>query len=268
MSRAPVTGTLHHRTIFLSDVHLGTPSCKAAELLNFLQHNEAETLYLVGDIIDGIALRRSLYWNDDQTELVRTLIRRANAGTRVIYVPGNHDEGMRDFVGTSMMGIEIELEAVHVTAQGKRLLIIHGDQFDGPVRYGRFTRWLGSFSHHVSLRANDFVAWLVRQWGGEYWSFSGFLKRNVAKAAEFIDRYERWAAREAQTRGFDGVVCGHIHMPHIRQLEAATYYNDGDWVEHCTALVEDRTGTLRLVRWARPGTVLPFTHPSETPDPE
>lgn len=244
-----------YRAIFLSDVHLGTPSCKADRLVNFLECHGAETLYLVGDIIDVWALKRTLYWTGRQTDVVRTILRMARNGTRVIYVPGNHDEILRDHVDGRLLDVDLRMEATHETADGRRLLVIHGDQFDGPVRYGRFTRWLGGRAYRLSLRANDMVAWLCRVTGRDYWSFSRFLKRNVGRASKFIDSFEAWAALEAQRRGFDGVVCGHIHHPALRRIGDVLYCNDGDWVETCTALVEDQGGVLKLIQWRRPDAV-------------
>ncbi len=254
------------RAIFVSDVHLGTASCKADRLVNFLDCHDTETLYLVGDIIDGWALQRSIYWTVAQTDVVRSIIRKARQGTRVVYVPGNHDEFLRDYAGTDLLGIELRLEAVHETADGRRLLVIHGDQFDGPVRYGRMTRWLGTGAYKAGLRANDFVAWLCRVTGRDYWSFSGYLKRNVGQASQFIKSFEAWAAHEAARRGFDGVVCGHIHHSALHAIGDVLYANDGDWVETCTALVEDETDGLRLVRWTRPNAVSAAPgHGPETP---
>lgn len=248
-------GIRHYRAIFISDVHLGTPSCKADRLVNFLERHSCETLFLVGDIIDGLALKRSIFWTSAQTDVVRAVLRKARTGTRVIYVPGNHDAFLRSFGDASLLGIDLREETTHETAAGERLLVIHGDRFDGPVRYGGFVRRVGTWAYRLTLRLNDLGALWCRLTGRDYWSFSNFLKRNMGQAARFIESYETWAAREAESRGFDGVVCGHIHHPAMRRIGPVLYCNDGDWVETCTALVETEDGALFIVRWTRPDAV-------------
>ncbi len=239
-----------YRTVWISDVHLGTRGCNAALLVDFLRSIECETLYLVGDIIDGWRLRKGWYWPDQHNEVVRRVLKMAHRGTRVVFVAGNHDEMLRDYAGFSFGGIELRLEAIHVTADGRRLLITHGDSFDGVVLYARWLAVLGDQAYGVLLRANVLVNAVRRRFRLPYWSLSAHLKRKVKNAVQYIGSFEEAVAREAHERGFDGIVCGHIHCAEIRQIGDITYYNDGDWVESCTALVEDRTGAMQILDWA------------------
>src|SRR5713226_3906148 len=223
-----------HRAIFLSDIHLGTRGCQAELLLDFLKKNESDYLYLVGDIVDGWRLKRWWYWPQAHNDVVQKVLRKARKGTNVIYIPGNHDEA----------------EAIHVQPDGKKLLVIHGDQFDGIVRYARWLAILGDWAYNAALRINTTFNWARRKLGLSYWSLSAFLKHKVKNAVQFIANYERAVASEARRRGVDGVVCGHIHHAEIRDIDGVRYCNDGDWVESCTALVEDFDGRLRIIRWA------------------
>jgi UDP-2,3-diacylglucosamine pyrophosphatase LpxH len=238
-----------HRAIFISDTHLGTRGCKAEFLLEFLRKNTCERLYLVGDIIDGWRLQRSWYWNDAHNEIVREVLRKAHDGVKVIYVPGNHDEGLRDYIGLNLGGIDVAMEAVHETADGKRLLVIHGDHFDGVVAYAKWLAHLGDWAYTAALSANDMLYAVRRRAGLPYWSLSAYLKHKVKNAIEYITKYESAVARSARERGFDGVVCGHIHNAEIKEVDGILYCNDGDWVESCTALTEDSSGRLEIVRW-------------------
>jgi UDP-2,3-diacylglucosamine pyrophosphatase LpxH len=239
-----------HRTVWISDVHLGTRGCNAAMLVDFLCAIECDTLYLVGDIVDGWRLRKGWYWPDAHNEVVRRVLKLAHSGTRVVYIAGNHDEMLRDYAGFSFGGVEIALEAVHLTADGRRLLVTHGDRFDGVVLYARWLALLGDLAYRAMMRAN--VAFNVaRRWLKlPYWSLSAFLKKRVKNAVQHISNFEEAIAHEAVDRGFDGVVCGHIHCAEVRQIGPVTYYNDGDWVESCTALVEDFYGALRVIEWS------------------
>ncbi len=239
-----------YRTVWISDVHLGTRGCNAALLVDFLRSIECETLYLVGDIIDGWRLRKGWYWPDQHNEVVRRVLKMAHRGTRVVFVAGNHDEMFRDYAGFSFGGIELRLEAIHVTADGRRLLITHGDSFDGVVLYARWLAVLGDQAYDLLLRANVLVNAVRRRLQLPYWSLSAHLKRKVKNAVQYIGSFEEAVAREAHERGFDGIVCGHIHCAEIRQIGDITYYNDGDWVESCTALVEDRSGAMQILDWA------------------
>lgn len=239
-----------HRTIFISDTHLGTRGCKAAFLADFLRHNDCDTLYLVGDIVDGWRLKRRHYWNPDHDGVIAEILHKAQNGTRVIYVPGNHDEVLRDYVGLNLAGVELHYETVHTLADGRRLLVIHGDHFDGVVRYAKWLAHLGDWAYTAALMANDGLNGLRRRLGLPYWSLSGYLKRQVKNAVEYISNYEKAVVREVRARGLDGVVCGHIHQADIKDLDGILYCNDGDWVESCTALVENHAGNLAIVHWA------------------
>jgi UDP-2,3-diacylglucosamine pyrophosphatase LpxH len=239
-----------YRTIWISDVHLGTRGCKADFLLDFLKHNEAETLYLVGDIIDIWRMRRSWYWAQKHNDVVQKLLRKARKGTRVVFIPGNHDEIFREYVGNPFGGIEVEEEVIHTLADGRRLLVLHGDKFDAVVRYARWLAILGDSAYALTLLANGWFNGLRRRLGYPYWSLSAYLKHRVKNAVEYIGRFEDAVAEEARRRGVDGVVCGHIHKAEIRDMGGITYCNDGDWVESCTALVEHLDGRLEVVSWA------------------
>lgn len=239
-----------HRSIWISDTHLGTRGCKAELLLDFLKHNECDHLYLVGDIIDGWRLSRAWYWHPSHNAVIDEVLRKAAAGTRVIYVPGNHDEVLRDYVGHRLAGVEITYETVHETADGRKLLVMHGDHFDGVVTYARWLAVTGDHAYALALRLNDVLARVRRQFGMPYWSLSQWLKMKVKNAVEYIGRFEDAVSREAERRGVDGVVCGHIHKAEMRMVGRILYCNDGDWVESCTALAEDQNGKLGIVYWA------------------
>jgi UDP-2,3-diacylglucosamine pyrophosphatase LpxH len=254
-----------YRAIFISDTHLGARGCKADYLLDFLRHNESDALYLVGDVIDGWAMRRGFYWPQSHNDIVQKVLRKARKGTRVVYVPGNHDEFGRQFVGLDFGGIAIRAEGEHRLLDGRRLWVVHGDLADGVIHHAK---WIA----HVGDRLYDFALWLNRhfnslrsRFGFDYWSLSQYLKYKVKNAVSFISSFERVLAREARRRGYDGVVCGHIHHAEIRQVDGLLYCNDGDWVESLTALVETYAGELRIVRWDKllsPGQPVPrwFEH--------
>ncbi|MGZ5034494.1 MAG: UDP-2,3-diacylglucosamine diphosphatase [Usitatibacter sp.] len=241
--------TLRFRTIFISDVHLGTPGCQARHLLDFLRHTESRELYLVGDIIDGWQLKRRWYWHQSHNDVIQKVLRKARKGTRVTYVAGNHDEAMRHFLGLAFGGIDIRDEAIHVTADGKRLLVIHGDLFDAVVQGAKWLAHVGDWSYMLTLKLNRwFNHWRARL-GLPYWSLAQFLKHRVKNAVSYIGKFEEALAHEARRRGFDGVVCGHIHKAEIRDVGGILYCNDGDWVESLTALVELDNGDLRIIDW-------------------
>lgn len=244
-----------HRTIFISDTHLGTRGCKAEALADFLAHNDCATLFLVGDIVDGWQLKRRWYWTDAQGQVVAQILRKVDAGTRVIFVPGNHDEFARDYAGRLFAGVEIAQEAIHETADGKRLWVLHGDRFDGVIACARWLAHLGDWAYGLALRGNDVLSGLRRRLGMPYWSLSAWLKHKVKNAVEYISRFEEIVALEAQKRGVDGVVCGHIHHAEIRRIGDVLYLNDGDWVESCSALVEDAHGNMEILRWADPSQI-------------
>jgi UDP-2,3-diacylglucosamine pyrophosphatase LpxH len=246
----PDRGTRFHRTIFISDVHLGTRGCKAEYLLDFLRSNTCETLYLIGDIVDGWQLKRRWFWPEAHSRVVHEILRKVDEGTHVIFVPGNHDEFLRGFCGRNYSGIDVVRETIHETADGKRLLVIHGDQFDGVIEFAEWLAHLGSWAYDKALQINEGLHAFRRLLGLPYWSLSNWLKHAVKDAVEYVCRFEEVVARAAEARGLDGVVCGHIHQAQIRTIGNVLYLNDGDWVESCTALVEDARGHLEIVRWA------------------
>ena len=257
------------RTIWISDTHLGTPGCNATMLLDFLRSVECETLYLVGDIVDGWQLKKGWYWPPRHNDVVRCVLKMAKHGTSVIYVPGNHDEAFRDYAGLNFGGVEVVLEAMHLTADGRRLLIVHGDEFDGVVLYARWLAFLGDHAYTLLLRANRVVNAVRRSLGLPYWSLAAELKKRVKNAVQYISRFEQVVAHAAYERGADGVVCGHIHYAEVRQIGEVTYFNDGDWVESCTALVEHRDGRMEILDWAeiRRSDVAPSAHPQASKSP-
>ena len=241
-----------YKTVFISDTHLGTRGCRTDFLAHFLGEFTCEKLFLVGDIIDGWRLRKSWYWDEMHDEVVRLFLRHARAGTEVLYIPGNHDEMFRPWLSLNLElgGVKFANEAVHTTVDGKRLLIIHGDQFDSVVRYAKFLAFLGDWAYRTVLRANIYFNAIRRLLGYPYWSLSQWAKRQVKEAVKAVDRFEEALAGEARRRGLDGVVCGHIHHAEMRQVDGMLYLNTGDWVESCTALVEHHDGRLELIDWA------------------
>ena len=237
------------RAVFISDLHLGTPGFQAEALLDFLKHHPSQTLYLVGDIIDGWQLRRRWHWPQAHNDVVQKLLRRARKGCRVVFVPGNHDEFARQFSGQHFGGIEVVDHTVHQTADGRRLWVIHGDQFDAVVQCAKWLAYLGDNLYELSLRMNRHLNVWRQRFGLPYWSLSQYLKHRVKSALNFITAFEEAVAQEARKRGMDGVVCGHIHRAEIRDIGGVLYCNDGDWVESCSALVEHMDGRLEIVHW-------------------
>jgi UDP-2,3-diacylglucosamine pyrophosphatase LpxH len=241
--------TLRFRAIFISDVHLGTAGCQATQLLDFLRHTESGDLYLVGDIIDGWQLKRRWYWHQTHNDVVQKVLRKARKGTRVTYIAGNHDEAVRQFLGLAFGGIDIRDEAEHVTADGRRMLVTHGDLFDAVVKGAKWLAHVGDALYLFSVRLNRWFNHARAKLGLPYWSLAQFLKHRVKNAVGYIIQFEDALAHEAQRRGFDGVICGHIHKAEIRDIGGILYCNDGDWVESLTALVELESGELRIVDW-------------------
>jgi UDP-2,3-diacylglucosamine pyrophosphatase LpxH len=237
------------RTLFLSDVHLGTKGCQADLLLDFLKHVEAETIYLVGDIIDGWRLKAAWYWPQAHNDVVQKLLRKVRKGTRMIYIPGNHDEFLRDYVGHTFGGVEILEEAIFETADGKRMLILHGDKFDVVVRNVKWLAHLGDWAYDIAIGMNVTIGWFRRHMGLPYWSFSAWSKQKVKRAVNFIGAFETAVVNDAKKSDVHGVICGHIHAPAMRHMGDCLYVNTGDWVDSCTALVEDDTGALEIIRW-------------------
>jgi UDP-2,3-diacylglucosamine pyrophosphatase LpxH len=251
MNAQPSTLKLRqYRSIFISDLHLGTRGCKAEFLLDFLKYNEADNIYLVGDIIDCWRLRKAWYWAQSHNDVVQKLLRKARKGTRVVYIPGNHDEPLRDYAGMTFGEVAVVNEIVHVTADGKRYLVAHGDAFDGVIKYAKWLAYLGDTAYALALNLNHWYNHFRVRLGLQYWSLSAYLKTQVKDAVKFISDFEDAMAAEARRQGLDGVICGHIHKAESRMIDGIHYVNDGDWVESCTALVEHMDGRLEIVEWA------------------
>jgi UDP-2,3-diacylglucosamine pyrophosphatase LpxH len=240
---------LRYRTIWISDVHLGTRGAQADLLLDFLKQTESKYLYLVGDIIDGWRMRRNWYWHQTHNDVVQKLLRKARKGTRLIYIPGNHDESFRDFAGHRFGHVVVLTEAIHKLADGRRFLVVHGDEFDGVVLYAKWLAVLGDNAYTVALVLNKWFNRIRHALGFPYWSLSACLKHRVKNAVQYISNYEHAVVAYARSRGVDGVICGHIHTAEMRDMDGLTYCNDGDWVESCTALVEHFDGCLEILRW-------------------
>jgi UDP-2,3-diacylglucosamine pyrophosphatase LpxH len=240
-----------YRTLWISDLHLGTPGCQAHALLDFLKRTECDTLFLVGDIIDGWQLRRHWYWPQSHNDVVQKLLRKARKGTKVIFVPGNHDEFARAFVGHNFGGVDVAEEWIHETADGRRFWVMHGDLFDGVIQCAKWLAHVGDSLYEFTLRLNRHLNSLRGRMGLPYWSLSKYLKLKVKRAVSFIGDFENAVAREARRRGVQGVVCGHIHHAELRDIDGITYANDGDWVESLTALVEHADGRLEIIDWAQ-----------------
>ncbi len=248
----PLRPAHQYRSIFISDFHLGTKDCRSDFLADFLKHSSSQYLYLVGDVFDGWRLRKSWYWNASHDEVLRLILKKARSGTDITYIPGNHDEMFRAWLplGLEVAGIRLRRDAQHTTADGRRLLVLHGDEFDSVVRYYKVLALLGDRAYATALVVNRYFNAVRRRLGHPYWSLSAWLKRRVKEAVKAIDRFEAALAAEARRRGFDGVVCGHIHHAEMREVGGVLYLNDGDWVESCTALVEHADGRLELIDWA------------------
>ena len=238
------------RSIFLSDIHLGTRACQADRLLSFLRRYESQYLYLVGDIVDFWAMSRGIHWSRQQNTVVQKLLKRARHGTRVIFVPGNHDEVLREYVGTSFGDIDLVQEHVHVAADGRRYAVLHGDEFDQVTRHHRWVAVLGDVAYNLLVRLNTWLSLARRTLGiSGYWSLAGYAKRKVKSAVGFIYDFEDSVMHAVRDRGLDGVICGHIHSAAIRDIDGLTYINCGDWVDSCTAIVEHHDGRMELVNW-------------------
>lgn len=262
----PHTPKTHYRSVFISDVHLGTADCQADYLLDFLTSVRCDTLYLVGDIVDLIAMQRRVHFPPSHEAVIQALLALAASGTRVVYVPGNHDEFFRRFCGQSLSGIELKLKAVHTTADGRRFLVCHGDQFDQVVRCSPLMLLVGDRAHGLLLRLNRwFNAWRRVQ-GKPYWSLAAWIKGRIGKARTFIRRFELAALTAAERGHYDGFICGHIHSAGFLRSPEGLYCNDGDWVEHCTALVEDQAGQLALLHWSEQPEII--AREPEAPSPE
>jgi UDP-2,3-diacylglucosamine pyrophosphatase LpxH len=242
-----------YRTIWISDIHLGTKGCNAKLLIDFLDHTDSETMYLVGDIIDGWRLKKKFYWPAEHNDIVWRVLKRAKRGTRIVYIPGNHDEMVRPFCGMDFGGVEIRRAAFHDTADGRRLMVLHGDEFDTVMLAHRWLAFVGDALYHLMMKLNNWVARVRTMLDLPYWSISKAAKHKVKNAVEFISKYEEVVARAAAERGVDGVVCGHIHTAEFRTFthdgREVEYWNDGDWVEGCNALVEHFDGRMEILHW-------------------
>lgn len=241
--------TEHYRTLFLSDWHLGLHGIKSAELLAFLETHDAETIYLVGDIIDQWVLGRSWSWNDDCDNILRNLMRKSERGTKIVYIPGNHDDSFRSWADTSINGITIQREAVHITADGRRLWVIHGDEFDLFMQHSRLLCHIGHFGCQLLMKLNRPVAWVRRRLGLKPWSLAVAARRALQKSSKTYRRFARTITDEARRLGYNGVVCGHIHRAEFRLINGVEYWNDGDWVDSCTATVEAMDGTMNTLHY-------------------
>lgn len=240
---------LSYRTIWISDTHLGTKGCRAEELLHFLKNTRSETLYLVGDIVDGWQLKKRFFWPQEHNDVIQKLLRKARHGTRVIYIPGNHDEAARHYLGFNFGEIAIKEDVIHETANGKRLWVVHGDLFDGVIQHARWLAYVGDRAYTLLLKLNSVMNRIRILLNMPYWSLSQYLKHRVKSAVSFISAFEKAMLTETRRRGCDGVVCGHIHKPEMREVDGLIYANDGDWVESLSALVEHYDGTLELIDW-------------------
>lgn len=247
------------RTLFISDVHLGTRGCQAEALLSFLKAHEAEAIYLIGDIVDGWRLKASWHWPQSHNDVVQKLLRQSRKGVRLVYIPGNHDEFLRDYIGSSFGGVEIMEEAIHQTADGRRILIFHGDKFDDVVRNMKWLAHLGDAAYDFAIFINRQVHLVRRRLGLPYWSFSAYAKRKVKKAVAFISSFEEAVAIDAARQKVDGVMCGHIHQPTIQWLGNIEYLNTGDWVESCSAIIETVDGAMELIYWREDITQAPLS---------
>ncbi|WP_233998400.1 UDP-2,3-diacylglucosamine diphosphatase [Pseudoalteromonas sp. T1lg48] len=240
----------YYRAVFISDVHLGYKDCKAQYLLDFLNSIKCERLYLVGDIVDLWSMKRRFFWHPSHYHVLEALKAKADEGTRVIYVPGNHDETFRRYDQDTLMGVEVHRQFVHTTQDDKRFLILHGDDFDSATRYNRLIRVAGDAAYDFLLFLNRWHNRIRRLYGGRYWSLASWIKARLHKAQAAITAFENAAIHEAKRQGYDGIVCGHIHQPQLRISDGIIYCNDGDWIENCTALVENEHGRMELLHWS------------------
>ncbi|MEQ8734741.1 MAG: UDP-2,3-diacylglucosamine diphosphatase [Rhodospirillaceae bacterium] len=240
---------LRFRSVFISDIHLGTRGCKADFLLDFLKHTESEFLYLVGDIFDGWRLQRTWFWPQSHNDVIQKLLRKARKGTKVFFVPGNHDEFAREYVDNEFGRVDVRREIIHTAANGRRFLVIHGDECDGIMLYARWLAVLGDYAYVTALALNHWFNIARRKLGLPYWSLSAYLKHKVKNAVQFMSNYEEGMVELAKRKGAEGVICGHIHHAAMREIDGILYCNDGDWVESCTALVEHYDGTMEILTW-------------------
>ncbi len=253
-------GTKHYRALFLSDMHLGTKGCQAERLLEFLRYHEADEIYLVGDIVDGWQLRSSWYWPQTHNDVVQKLLRKGRKGSRIVYIPGNHDEFLRGYYyGTHFGGVEVAEKAIHAGADGRRYLVVHGDHFDLVVTQARWLAFFGDYAYTLALAVNTVFNAFRRRLGFPYWSLSQWAKLKVKNAVVYISEFERALVADARRHDVDGIICGHIHHAAIHDNFGVRYLNCGDWVESCTAIAEHPDGRWEIIRWAEvsPGIKIP-----------
>jgi len=250
-SIATMADVKHYRTIWLSDFHLGTKDAQVDYLLDFLRHNESDTLFLVGDILDGWALSRSWHWSQTHNDIIQKILRKARKGTRVVYLPGNHDEFIRDYLGLCLGRIHVMDDAIHKTADGRKLLVLHGDEFDGMLQHAKWISVMGSRAYRALLLINRGLNRARRWMGMPYWSLSAYMKHTTKRAVQAIANFEHAMIEVAKQKKVDGVICGHIHHAEIRQVQSILYANSGDWMESCTALVEHFDGRIELLNWVK-----------------
>jgi UDP-2,3-diacylglucosamine pyrophosphatase LpxH len=255
------SGTRRFRALFISDVHLGARVCQADRLLDFLRCHDAETIYLVGDIVDGWQLRSGWHWPQSHNDVVQKLLRKARKGTRVVYLPGNHDEFLRDYYGTHFGGIEVVETAIHRAVDGLRYLVVHGDVFDLVVKHARWLALLGDTAYELAIFVNRYFNAIRRRLGFPYWSLSQWAKHKVKNAVNYIGAFEETLAAEARRCDVDGVICGHIHKAAIRDDFGIRYMNCGDWVESCTALAERADGHFEIITWTEAADTQPRLSP-------
>lgn len=258
-----VASQIYYRTIWLSDIHLGNKDCHADYLLDFLDQTSCHTLYLVGDIIDILALKRRLFWPQSHYAVIKKIQAKAANGTRVIYIPGNHDAALREFGDGEFLQVELRDSAVHETVDGKRLWVLHGDAFDHAILYRALNRMIGHYAHDLAVFLNRWTHFCRRMLGLPYWSFANYLKCHVGKARDAIESFENAAAEAAALQGLDGVVCGHIHKPELRYINKILYCNDGDWTESCSSLVETLSGELKLLHWTEQADTIKHYRPQD-----
>lgn len=247
----PVPVPARVRSLFLSDIHLGSRACRAGQLLSLLKHYECDRIFLLGDIVDFWAIRSGMYWPSEHNTVVQKILRKARHHVRVVLIPGNHDEALRDYVGSSFGQIRILRDHVHIAADGRLYLLLHGDEYDQVTHYGRWVSLLGDFSYAILVHLNRALSLVRRKLDiSGHWSLADYAKRNVLHAVSFISDFERAVVRDAKRRGVEGVICGHIHTPALKDIDGMTYINCGDWVDSCTAVIEHFDGRMELVRWA------------------
>lgn len=242
-------GARRFRSIFISDIHLGTRTAQATALLEFLRTHDADTYYLVGDIVDFWRVRRGPHWPQAHNDVVQKLLRKVRKGSRVVFIPGNHDECLRDFCGMHFGGIDVMRNCIHETVDGRRYVVMHGDEFDVVVRTAKWLALIGDRGYEAALWCNNPLNWVRRHLGLGYWSLSAYLKARVKKAVSFIGAYEHAVASEARRQMADGIICGHIHFAADRMIDGVHYMNCGDWVESCSAIIETFQGELKLIHW-------------------